>query len=496
MKLCLFYFWLLVAALSLGAGTPPFSFFLAKEGDAPPKLTLNCEVRKDVHIFADLKVFTNRFSAPLKFENLPETKKDETGRDYFSGNFSLAFASPSEGEKVFVEFMYCDATTCFPPQTIAVTEKGWEEVAALPAAPSKKLPVFSEISRAYGYMNETRFLAFLAGEKEKEISRAGLLGLLLIFAGGFLLNLTPCVLPMIPLTLAVLGASRGKASAKRGAFLGSLYGLGLALTYGGLGALAIALGGAFGEWNNLWYFRLALALLFVLLGLSLFDLFLIDWSRFVGQPKALKEKRGSAIGAFFLGILTALVAGACVAPVLIYCLAQGAALYSDGNKAGLFLPFVLGLGLAAPWPFLGAGLSFLPKPGAWMVYLKKGLGVVLILIGLYYVWSVPALYRGIKEVAPEKVEGYFDNNSAALALATAKAEKKPLVVDFGASWCRACHLMDQTTLQKTEVKKALCENFVFLRYQTDAPFADARLKENLDSLKPKGYPAFIILKVL
>ena len=85
-----------------------------------------------------------------------------------------------------------------------------------------------------------------------------------------------------------------------------------------------------------------------------------------------------------MGTVAALLAGACVAPVVISVLVQATTLYNRGVVIGLFLPFVLGLGMGLPWPFAGAGLSFLPKPGPWMARVKYGFGALILLFALYY----------------------------------------------------------------------------------------------------------------
>ena len=347
-------------------------------------------------------------------------------------------------------------------------------------------------------MSSADFKAFLYGkEEEKASSGFGIWALVLLFFGGLLLNLTPCVLPVIPMTLAVLGAKYEKAGPRRGALLGATYGLGMTLTYGTLGAIAIFLGGSFGQWYDLWYFRAALALLFIVLGLAMLDLFVLDWSRFVGRPQNVSGKKGSAAHAFFLGVLAALLAGACVAPVIVYALAQGAELYNKGNYLGLLLPFVLGLGLASPWPFLGAGLSFLPKPGGWMVWVKRAMAVVLIGLGFYYALAVPRLFRAenYSYSEAEKVPGYYYNDSIGAAFRSSRAEKKPLIVDCSASWCASCKKMERKTFRDPEIRNILTNDFVFLNYRVDADAESEELKKELDLLQPKGLPAVIILEL-
>ena len=77
-----------------------------------------------------------------------------------------------------------------------------------------------------------------------------------------------------------------------------------------------------------------------------------------------------------MGAVAALLAGACVAPVVIQVVLFSSNLYATGTTIALALPFFLGVGMAIPWPIAGAGLAALPKPGVWMVRVKQAFGVV------------------------------------------------------------------------------------------------------------------------
>ena len=476
------------AVFAAGAEEYPVSFALSKaEGNAA---IVKVSVKGGAYLYAG---FTVNSLAP----SLPPPEKNALGEDVYKKSFEFFVSTPPP---LTIDFQCCDRDVCYPPLRAIVTERDYKvgDAFSMPAAaaPKASLP-FKEVRRSYGYLSPKDLLTFLNGQEEQSAAPAfGLLALLMLFVGGFLLNLTPCVLPVIPMTLAVLGAKYDKAGPKRGFLLGSVYGLGMCLTYGTLGAVAIFLGGSFGTWYDLWYFRAILALLFIALGLAMMDLFILDWSRFIGRPQSLKEKKGSLWGAFMLGVLAALLAGACIAPVIVYTLVQGAELYNKGNYFGIALPFILGLGLASPWPFLGAGVSFLPKPGNWMNWLKKLMGVVLILLGIYYALAIPRLFKAENYSAKEseKLPGYYYNDSISAAFEKSKAEKKPLVVDMSATWCASCKKMDRKTFRDPEVRKVLTNDFVFLSFTTDLKAENEDLKNALDTLKPQGLPAVIILE--
>ena len=103
-------------------------------------------------------------------------------------------------------------------------------------------------------------------------------------------------------------------------------------------------------------------MLFVVLGLAMFDVVNIDFSRFSSGMRG-PTQRGTFAVAFTMGAVAALLAGACVAPVVIQVVLFSSSLYASGTPLALALPFVLGLGMAIPWPIAGAGLAALPKPG-------------------------------------------------------------------------------------------------------------------------------------
>ena len=198
--------------------------------------------------------------------------------------------------------------------------------------------------------------------------------LLIVFFGGLALNLTPCVLPMIPINLAIIGAGTQAGSRGRGFLLGGAYGAAMALVYGVLGLIVILTAGTFGTINSSPWFNLGIAMLFIALGLAMFDLIAIDFSRFASRTNVGPSRRGSFLVAFGMGAVAALLAGACVAPVVIQVVLFSSDMYAKGTNLALALPFFLGIGMAVPWPLAGAGLAALPKPGAWMVRVKQVLG--------------------------------------------------------------------------------------------------------------------------
>ena len=382
--------------------------------------------------------------------------------------------------------------------------------AATPVAPASgpdadisQLDRFTICATAGGYLRTDDFLKFIKNA-ETNVKEAGMFEgrgplaiLLIVLLGGFALNFTPCVLPMIPINLAIIGAGAKAGSRRRGLMLGATYGAAMALVYGVLGLVVILTAGTFGTINASPWFNLGIALLFVVLGLAMFDVFTIDLSSWSGKftPGA---KRGSFVLAFSMGAVAALLAGACVAPVVIQVILFASNLYSTGTKLALALPFFLGLGMAIPWPVAGAGLASLPKPGPWMNRVKQGFGVLIIGTALYYGYLTYQIFasRAVdsSQVASSATEKLKEGWHASLAegLALAEREHKPVLIDLWASWCKNCMTMDKTTLQEPRVKAAL-EGYVKIKFQAEQPDAEPN-KSLMRHFKAVGLPAYVILK--
>ncbi|MFA5204550.1 MAG: protein-disulfide reductase DsbD domain-containing protein [Lentisphaeria bacterium] len=366
---------------------------------------------------------------------------------------------------------------------------------------------FQVAARASGYLEAKPFLAFLdqaraGGERtgaEPGLERLTLWALLLaVLAGGLALNLTPCVLPMIPVTLAIIGAGARAGGPRRHGFLvGTAYGAGLTLAYGALGVAAVLTGARFGGLNASPWFNGAMALLFALLALAMAGVFNLDFTRFrrggpvrdtAGAARPLAARAGLA---FVLGLVAAPLAGACVAPVVVAVLLLAGRLHAAGNPAGLLLPFLLGLGMALPWPLAGAGLGLLPKPGRWMQGVKYGFAVLILGLAGYYGHLAWTLARG----PAGQAAGAAATPNLALAdgLRRARAEHKPLVVDFWATWCKNCLAMDATTFRDPAVRQRLERDFIVVKYQAEQPDRPPA-KTVLDHFAVPGLPTYLILQ--
>jgi len=367
----------------------------------------------------------------------------------------------------------------------------------------KALEGFTVLGTTGGYLGVDDFLAFIrnaeTGVKERGLfeGRGPLAILLIVLIGGLALNLTPCVLPMIPINIAIIGAGAQAGSRARGFLLGSAYGAAMALVYGLIGLVVILTAGTFGTINSSPWFNLGIAVLFVVLALAMFDVLVIDFSR-LGSRFKPGASRGSIALAFTMGAVAALLAGACVAPVVIQVVLFSSNLYAAGTTLALALPFFLGLGMALPWPFIGAGIAALPKPGVWMVRVKQAFGVFILATAVYYGYQAYTLFAN-RWVDPAEVQASVEeqlksgwDNSLARAIATARAEQKPLLIDFWATWCKNCLTMDKTTFEDERVKAAL-EGYVKVKVQAEDLDAQPA-KALLQKFGAVGLPTYVILR--
>lgn len=470
----------------------------------------------DQHIYDDMLVCS--LGAP---QTKPSAGKDADGRAIYEGLAEFTWKAAS-GQTFTLDYQGCDAVQCYMPQSLVFTitpdgsvvdgrmEGLKDGKAIVPSHVSSeavvsqsneapgKLSVTVPSSRSVaGFVSPEDFVAFLEGATVElgtaqgssffddprawVVAHGVWLLVLIVFAGGLALNLTPCVLPMMPINLAIIGAGAVGGSRLRGALRGGAYGLGIALAYGVLALIPVLTGTAFGAVQSAWWFNAAIAVVFVALALALFDVFVIDFARFSGQGSG----RQGAVAAFAAGAVSAVLAGACVAPVLISVLLLTSAYVAEGAWWALCLPFVLGLGMAAPWPVAGAGLSFLPRPGAWMVWVKKGFGVVVLLFAVHYGWVA------VKGLLPTS-EGLDGADLPALerAIDEALVQGRPVLLDFWGTACKACEEMERKTFPHPDVRRAL-ERFTLIKVRMD--LADRAIRPTQARFAIKGLPTYVIL---
>ena len=336
-------------------------------------------------------------------------------------------------------------------------------------------------------------------------------GWILAFAGIFLmglaLNLTPCVYPMLSITVSLF-SHRGKTQPGTGRSfaMAALYVAGIVTMYTALGVAAAFTGALFGNWLQSPAVLAGIGMLFFLLALSMFGLYELQ------VPAALTERLGGAqqvagpLGLYLSGLVVGVFAAPCIGPPIIallaYVGARGEAWFA------FFAFFLLSLGLGFPYLLLGtfSGLvTNLPKSGEWMVWVKKVFGVMLVGLGLFYfalafrpslaAWTLPAallvggIYLGFLERSGNRnpwfarlkwgvgtaavVGGLFAIQNlrkegiewepySDQRVAEARDQGRPVMLDFYADWCLPCQELDRFTFTDERVIEAT-EHFVRLK---------------------------------
>jgi thiol:disulfide interchange protein len=365
--------------------------------------------------------------------------------------------------------------------------------------------------------------------------------LLFAFLGGLVLNLMPCVFPV--LSLKVLGfAEMGGADQRRNVLHSIAYTLGILVSFWALAGTLIALragGQALG-----WGFQLQsplflalLAFLLIAMALELFGLFEVD-TRFSGSGQGLASKEGLP-GAFFSGVLATLVATPCTAPFMGP--AMGYALAAPPALA-LLVFSLLGLGLAAPYVFFSvfpALTRALPRPGAWMITFKQLMGFPLLLtawwllsvlalqtstvtvfhvllasLGLAFgLWmfgkrtkffslmgilvvfmSVGWAVRQIQTAPAQSSTSVSQNgwqNYSEETLQSALNQGLPVFIDFTAAWCITCQVNERIALETPAVRKRFEEKKVLL-LKADWTHQDAAIAKKLESFGRNGVPLYAL----
>ena len=215
------------------------------------------------------------------------------------------------------------------------------------------------------------------------LSASPLLAFIAVFLGGVLTSFTPCVYPMIPITIAYIGGRSGDSKLK-GLSLSLFYVLGMAVTYAALGAFAALTGRFFGSATTNPILYLVIANIFIFLGLSMLDAFTLPIPSFLTSRQPGK-KSGGRIGAFMVGLLAGTVAAPCTAPVLGVVLTYVASEQNVTYGVGLLFVFSIGLGTLLIIVGTFAGLmSSLPKTGNWSIIIKKFFGWLMIAAGEYF----------------------------------------------------------------------------------------------------------------
>ncbi|MFH1464535.1 MAG: cytochrome c biogenesis protein CcdA [Pseudomonadota bacterium] len=455
----------------------------------------------------------------------------EIGGDFVA---TLPVQGPAGSQRaaVAVGYQACKANLCLMPRT-----ENFDLDVVIAGGTAAALPP----STATGPGSAA---AYPAGEGDafQRMRAKGLVWLVLfVFGAGFLVSLTPCVLPMIPITMGIIGA-RAAGSRWKALSLSLTYVAGLALVYTALGASAAFAGSIFGSWmQNVWVVG-TVAVFFAAMGLAMFGLF--DVAMPSGVSTRLNQLGGAGYGgAFVVGMVGALVAGPCSGPVVAALMVMVGTSGEVALGIALMLAFSLGMGVL----FLLAGVfsSALMRPGAWMESVKRVFGVIMLIGAVYFVHAhLPAFLVGLLTGLVLLGTGIYAWNAAkydgpriqgahraytvlggllglwflaalapqipspidllhpevphvtwatdeAAGVQRSKAENKPMVVDFTAAWCAACQELEHSTYVDPRVI-ATTEGFVTVKIDATSS-DDPAIKALLERYEVKGLPTVVFV---
>ena len=360
-----------------------------------------------------------------------------------------------------------------------------------------------------------------------------------IFLSGLALNLTPCVYPMLSVTIALFGAHSpdGKSSQapdiRRTFPRAFLYVLGMTVTYSSLGVFAAATGKLFGAAiQSPWILGLMALAMFVL-SLSMFGLYEFQVPAFVIRRVSGGRRTGN-VGVFLSGLLVGIFAAPCIGPPIVALLTLVGQL--SNPFSGFLVFFVLSLGLGFPYLIIGTFsglLGKLPKSGEWLVWIKELFGFALLGLAFFYFAAafdsglipfvfpltavVAALYLGFLDRTGDastsfrrlkRALGVLVLIAVALTFAHPKGRvewepysiqklelaqklEKPVVIDFFADWCIPCHELEHFTYSDSNVIRSL-EPFV--RLKVDATHPDKlEASEPIERFHVVGVPTIVFL---
>jgi len=430
---------------------------------------------------------------------------------------------------VTIHYQACDNNECLRPTAVS---EPFTVMTAAPAGVIDGVPGGGEPAGGPVVTPDTGAGSSSTGWLEGVFATHGyVLGFLLVLLGGLALNLTPCVYPLIGVTVAYFGNQGG--TSRRVASLAIVYVLGIALMFSAVGVAVALSGGLFGAALENPFVLIAIAGVLVALAMSSFGIFSIQAPSFMMTWAGVA--RPGYVGAFAMGLGMGVVAAPCIGPIVL-----GLLLMVERSGSALFgfaLFFTLAIGMGAPYVGLAmaaGSIRRLPRSGEWLRWTEQLFGFVLIGLAIYFLEPVvprhlfslllpyyaagagiylgyltpagrswrPFLFFRIvlgtvalaalvylilaKSNKPELNFAPFDNDQ----LIAARSSGRPVLVDFSADWCIPCREMARTTFTDPDVIKA-ADRFVRMRADLTADNEDTdEISRHFDI---KGVPTTLFI---
>ncbi len=499
-----------LAGLALAAIGPASPFRVAWD-DAPKRfepgqdfsIDIAIEVPEGYYLYADdtdldFASLEGLFITDIKYPEPTPYKDPFTGGtvDVFKERAVLTIEgrvpeglSPGERELTAVlRFRGCSPTLCFRPEQMDVpiivdvgeptAEKPEEAEEAAPgvAPRAEPEPERMGIARMLGVRDFTMLL-----------ERGTLLAVLVVFLAGLLTSLTPCVWPVIPAVLLFVGVHPHKRFHENLMIAATLVG-GMILTYAVLGIAVVAFGKNLGFLYQQRWFLVLVVLFFLAMSLSLLGAF--DFkvpARWHGYMHRLGGEgyRGALLAGVGLGLIASPCAGPVLAALLGYVALQGSYL------TGFALLVVYGVGMGLIMMLLGAGYGELAEKlrgGAWMVWIKRALGVILLVPAVFYIGVLMGLGdEGRVMGAMPGVEWVRSENDA---LKTAREEGRPVMIEFTASWCPPCVKLENDFFRRANIVSL---SYMIVPLRVDASVETPKVRRLISKYGVFGWPTVIFL---
>lgn len=504
------------------------------------ELTLAVKLPKDFHAYKDqIKVinikpegFTSgqiHISPEVEFFD-KFTKKNRIGLSD-QGTITILFEAtdklPSPLTKIEFDLRHqiCSPQVCFLPTNLHITAD----------------IVSGNITKPVETESPSLFHNF-----EKSLATNLPLAFLLVFLAGILTSFTPCIFPMLPITLSVLGHHAENRTRMQNFTRALVYVLGIAVTYSSLGVVAAVTGNLFGGALTNKYVLLSLCALFFVMAFSMWGAFELQAPRFL-RNRFTSGRSENNFEAFILGLIAGVVASPCVGPVLISILTFVSTTRNVFLGFSLLFVFASGLGLLfLIIGFFGEALRYLPKSGPWMDFVKFVLGSCMWLAALYYLqfvipyrWWIMAVALSIVAMTiwkgafnfrkrkylrqsilmmlfvsaftvaflclfrPTYLNSVFQTERPASSensvqwtpyseseIQNAVALHQPILIDFFADWCGACHELEEKTYTNSEFLQ-ISKGFKLIK--VDATNDNEQTQKILKKYGVQGLPTVLFI---